>query len=128
MKRFNVFLNGMALGKELELADAITVMKEFVHYFTNGVYLMPVEQDLLDPEWKDKDSFTLVDAGDKRIHCIKEIRNYMGIGLKEAKDIVCCSLPYHILRTDMVGGNQLQVLYQRLHRYGAIVQWDSEDK
>lgn len=105
-------LEMIALTKELEEKWGVKALPQFVE----GTTLGPVEPVAVQTEFK----VTLVSfAADKKMGIIKAVREILGLGLKESKDLV--EAAPKIIRDD-VSKEEAEALQSKLEAVGAVVE------
>ncbi len=89
MSKFESFLNDLESASVLELNDLVKAIEEKFGVSAAAVSAAPAAGGAAD-EADAKSAFTvhLVSAGDAKIGVMKVVKEALGLGLKEAKDLV----------------------------------------
>lgn len=87
MSKFDSFLSELESASVLELNDLVKAIEE---KFGVSAAAVAVAGPAAGPAAEEKDSFTveLTSAGEQKIAVMKVVKEALGLGLKEAKDLV----------------------------------------
>jgi large subunit ribosomal protein L7/L12 len=88
--KFDSFLTELESASVMELNDLVKAIEEKFGVSAAAVAAAPAAGAAAGGAAEEKDSFTVVlaDAGEQKIAVMKAVKEALGLGLKEAKDLV----------------------------------------
>lgn len=88
MSKFETFLNDLESASVLELNDLVKSIEEKFGVSAAAVAAAPAAGGAAEAEAKSSYTVHLADAGAQKIGVMKVVKEALGLGLKEAKDLV----------------------------------------
>ena len=88
MSKFDSFLSELESASVLELNDLVTAIEEKFGVSAAAVAAAPAAGAAVAAEEKDAFTVVLTSAGEQKIAVMKVVKEALGLGLKEAKDLV----------------------------------------
>jgi large subunit ribosomal protein L7/L12 len=88
MSKFDSFLNDLENASVLELNDLVKAIEEKFGVSAAAVAAAPAAGGAAAAEEKDSFTVVLASAGEQKIGVMKVVKEALGLGLKEAKDLV----------------------------------------
>jgi large subunit ribosomal protein L7/L12 len=88
MSKFDSFLNDLENASVLELNDLVKAIEEKFGFSAAAVAAAPAAGGAAAAEEKDSFTVVLASAGEQKIGVMKVVKEALGLGLKEAKDLV----------------------------------------